>query len=502
MRAVHIVDRQDRCLYRLRQSQRLLDAACYGGRYGGAKSNNNGRTIIMPASMPHFETTQRHPAVASSSWIDRWGIIGLLALMFCSYPTLAHKLSDQRGGSTVGFHLSFALIVISTGLLCWLKPDAPRRIIEIARRHRLRSVILAVNLCVMAVLIINVFTKVGLLFLLGMVGICTTCLIFTRHHSLDRTISHAIRYSPISFAVVYMMLVGGEVFLRLNPQAVGGGGGGNPALRQIYRGLYTKNHLGLRVDEIAEKPKAGVRRVLLVGDSFTFGQGVADDETLASFLELTLNQSVGEYEVINAGRSNTNLSDHWRFVCDVGQPLAPDLVVVQFYLNDLELRQNDSVEEGLLETLMTQMVRRSYVLFALKHRFENLGVSVTKEAATCPAARWVDSLAQQIHESGPGWMSLCEAIERFATLSQKEDLPIYVVLYPHPGLQLPRMREIHDSVRQRAESAGLPTIDLIDLGTTLSQSERIVGEMDHHPSGTMHRLAAQRIAEALLRDGN
>src|SRR5262245_20239427 len=56
--------------------------------------------------------------------------------------------------------------------------------------------------------------------------------------------------------------------------------------------------LGLRGSEIAEK-SAGRTRILTLGDSYTFGSGVADDETFSAVLEKELGPE--RVEVVNAG---------------------------------------------------------------------------------------------------------------------------------------------------------------------------------------------------------
>src|SRR5689334_22283567 len=58
-----------------------------------------------------------------------------------------------------------------------------------------------------------------------------------------------------------------------------------PGRVTTYRGVEVRiNALGFRGAELAEKP-VGAQRIALVGDSFTFGNGCAETETLAAALE-------------------------------------------------------------------------------------------------------------------------------------------------------------------------------------------------------------------------
>jgi len=70
--------------------------------------------------------------------------------------------------------------------------------------------------------------------------------------------------------------------------------------------LQRVNNLGLRgADTTLEKP-AGTIRVLMLGDSFTMGKGVEDDETFSALLERSLQRAMDtcggpRVEVLNAG---------------------------------------------------------------------------------------------------------------------------------------------------------------------------------------------------------
>src|SRR5687767_9932762 len=65
------------------------------------------------------------------------------------------------------------------------------------------------------------------------------------------------------------------------------------------------NKLGLRGKETTVEKPAGVVRILVLGDSFTMGKGVQDDETFAVLLEKALNERGGsacparKFEVLN-----------------------------------------------------------------------------------------------------------------------------------------------------------------------------------------------------------
>ena len=62
------------------------------------------------------------------------------------------------------------------------------------------------------------------------------------------------------------------------------------------------NRFGIRNAELTPSRPVGTRRIVVLGDSFTFGQGVDDETLFTTQLERRLNgRNGGRYEVINAG---------------------------------------------------------------------------------------------------------------------------------------------------------------------------------------------------------
>lgn len=83
----------------------------------------------------------------------------------------------------------------------------------------------------------------------------------------------------------------------------------------------------------------GTKRVLVLGDSFTFGVGVEDSETFPAVLEGILNRRAKEtkpFEVINAGCAGWGTENELAFWRARSEELKPDVLVVAFFINDLQ----------------------------------------------------------------------------------------------------------------------------------------------------------------------
>lgn len=107
------------------------------------------------------------------------------------------------------------------------------------------------------------------------------------------------------------------------------------------------NALGLRGPEVGPK-EPGERRVLFLGDSLTYGQGVAEEDTVPAVLERTLEARTGEpWTVINAGHRAYDTAQELALFAELAPGLAPDFVLLGWYWNDVNERPIQTTFENL-----------------------------------------------------------------------------------------------------------------------------------------------------------
>ncbi|MDD5085561.1 MAG: GDSL-type esterase/lipase family protein, partial [Candidatus Omnitrophica bacterium] len=100
--------------------------------------------------------------------------------------------------------------------------------------------------------------------------------------------------------------------------------------------LVQTNSFGYRDSEIPVTKTGNTVRILVVGDSVTFGHGVDAEDTYSKCLERRLNEEIKLYrfEVINtAVPGNSPFQEYYDL--KRGLIFKPDIVVVQFVSNDL-----------------------------------------------------------------------------------------------------------------------------------------------------------------------
>lgn len=108
----------------------------------------------------------------------------------------------------------------------------------------------------------------------------------------------------------------------------------------------TTNSHGFRSREVSFKK--GGYRVLMLGDSFTFGTGVNDEETFSWLLEDVLRSTPGyeKAEVLNAGTSGSSSVSQVDYFKSEGVQYSPDLVVLNLYTGD-DFDQNMRDSRGI-----------------------------------------------------------------------------------------------------------------------------------------------------------
>ena len=98
------------------------------------------------------------------------------------------------------------------------------------------------------------------------------------------------------------------------------------------------NSVGWRDREYSLKKPDHTVRIMMLGDSVTFGWGAPPEGVTSNVLESLMNQSENSrhYEVLNTGIGNTNTAMQTAYFLNEGFRYQPDIVVLNYFINDAE----------------------------------------------------------------------------------------------------------------------------------------------------------------------
>lgn len=95
------------------------------------------------------------------------------------------------------------------------------------------------------------------------------------------------------------------------------------------------NSLGLRHEELPPKGPDEFR-ILVLGDSITFGAEVDEPQTFVARMEKTLRGRSMRIRVVNAAVPSSGTRDQTYRFLELREPVRPDLVLIGMYLNDAQ----------------------------------------------------------------------------------------------------------------------------------------------------------------------
>jgi hypothetical protein len=279
---------------------------------------------------------------------------------------------------------------------------------------------------------------------------------------------------------------------------------------------HLTNRLGFRGPEfrivlrdgvaVADKP-AGTVRLVFLGDSFTFGAGVRDEDTYparaAALLQERHPTPPPRFEAYNFGVGGYNTTQSLWLLESLGLPALPDGVVLGYVLNDAEpplfevdpvtrgrRRAARPVEEGAGDPEPDGWLYRLRTARAVWQLFAN-------RART---RRTVDHYRALYEDDSPGWQESRRALREIIARCAKARVPCCVLLFPvlHELNDRYPFRTIHEKIRREVADTDAVFIDLFPRLKGMRAEDLWVHPADQHPNEKVHLIAAQALVAEFL----
>ena len=260
------------------------------------------------------------------------------------------------------------------------------------------------------------------------------------------------------------------------------------------------NALGYRDFERVQPKPAGVRRLVCLGDSFTWGVGVLFDDAWPQRVERTLSRTRGErWEAVNLAEPGMNAVQQVSRLDSEGFGYGPDVVVMAWVLNDSE--DEDAAEARRARDWAEEERREAGPVDVFASRSALLQLVRTRVYATVENRRRITGYRSMYADGYAGWTKARQALVTMGGLCRARGVPFVVVIFPlfaNPLDARYPFAELHAKVAQAAGEAGAKVIDLLPHYRTVDWRLLVVdGAADEHPNEIAHRIAAQAIARGM-----
>jgi len=267
-----------------------------------------------------------------------------------------------------------------------------------------------------------------------------------------------------------------------------------------WRFVYTINEYGYRGEPRPVSNRYDTPNVVVLGDSYSFGEGVSDDEVYSSVLQ----REVGaDLTIVNISVTGYGLTQQIRWYYEFGQVYQPAVVVLQFSSNDpldnfydpvTRVEQGRFVFENSKRSLTwpRKMLRQSAIQYSQLYNLLRIAVysRVRRHDIEGILGAPVDSARNRVEET---------YVELLAALL--EDLGndgVRVIFLPVNG-HLQQFPAIERAVR-RFDAEG--ALRLTDPDNWFSLSESVVSPEGHEWGAEAHRMIGSQLPRVIKESGS
>jgi hypothetical protein len=263
--------------------------------------------------------------------------------------------------------------------------------------------------------------------------------------------------------------------------------------RWTRSGAVLLNSWGFRGRDYAVPKPRGAYRIAVVGDSFTYGNGVRQQDRYTELIQARLPE---HFEVLNFGDAGANTPQHRAQVRRVLADVQPDFVLLQWYVNDME--DDDTTGRPTFKPLVPMLGLHDW----LTERSALYNVANMRWAETQVSMGMVqpypDYLRQRLGDPHASDAQIDRAVlEDLITSTKRAGVPLGIVLFPDTAGDLGKdypFAYLHERMLDTCSSHGLTCIDLRgDFSMVKDRRLLWANRLDHHPSALANTIAAEKI---------
>lgn len=257
------------------------------------------------------------------------------------------------------------------------------------------------------------------------------------------------------------------------------------------------NSLGYRERKVPQKSQR--YRIMVLGDSLTYGAGLAAHERYTDVAGELLGH---RYEILNfgvrAGGTDYELQQLRKHIDSV----RPDRIVVGFCWNDPQAK-NVAYH---IDKFKADHRSIAHVLDSVRPIFPGI-VNVAYRSV---AGDWDKSLDDAYIRGGEQWRRFSQSLAEIKALSDSRNLnaPLFLVLncgvlpavaedYRNPSERLRRMLKYYRQGESEAQRRGFITANVENELAEIGSFDMSVNKYDAHPNARTNRIYAQKLVEMI-----
>jgi lysophospholipase L1-like esterase len=269
---------------------------------------------------------------------------------------------------------------------------------------------------------------------------------------------------------------------------------------RIGNSEYRTNSAGFRGPEVPERPAEGTWRIVVVGDSYAMGWGVAEEQTYASVLQQSLNASDAgvRFEVLNLGLGGLDITRVVGRLLNPGLRFHPHLVVYGFTQNDIDGPEDRGRDEpGRRDAIAREWLRFADSASALLRVLWPRWVSL--RSTVWPSERFQERVMVTKYRDPERFRRIADGLDRLAAIQRRRGVCVHVLIHAeiaHLRLFHP-FTEVYERVERAARRRGLSVTQSLPTFRWRDPAALRLGVFDGHPNAAGHRILAEALLEGL-----
>jgi lysophospholipase L1-like esterase len=256
--------------------------------------------------------------------------------------------------------------------------------------------------------------------------------------------------------------------------------------------VYALNKHGFRGGDYEREKPPLTRRIVLLGDSFTFGEGVRLEDTFGSRLQEILDRDQVVVEVLSFAVGGWGTANEIHYLEHEGMSFEPDLVIVVYVLNDAGYAGGLDLWGEFRERYQNRRLKGSYLA----------SYFYAAIARRTLARSYIDDLVGEAREERGSWRESLAFLARGRRIAESARARYAVAIFPflYDLDESYPFRSLHQMVSGFCERSGIAVLDLFDAFEGRSDKDLWVHPSDQHPNREGHRIAAEALAEFIVRE--